>query len=88
MPSGPKMDLDENLMAPELQKYLNRNYWEQKNQENAATKQSAPGPQQSKVEYAFSIYNFFVFLTLCIFCVRSSLIKHCSLYNHSMSESH
>jgi len=49
MPSGPKMDLDENLMAPELQKYLNRNYWEQKNQENAATKQSAPGPQQSKI---------------------------------------
>ena len=44
MPSGPKMELDDNLMAPELQKYLNRNYWEQKHQENTA-KQSTPTAQ-------------------------------------------
>lgn len=44
--SAPVVELEEQDMSPELQKYLNRNYWENKQKEVTA-KQSTPS--QAKV---------------------------------------
>ena len=42
-PTGPKIELDNDLVAPELQKYFDRSYWEQKEKANSA----APAVQSS-----------------------------------------
>lgn len=39
---NPVIELDEELMSPELQKYLNRNYWEQKQKDSSSGVQAAP----------------------------------------------
>lgn len=44
----PKIELDQDLMTPELQKYLNRNYWEQKQKDSSAPAVGQPPAVQQQ----------------------------------------